>query len=121
MNLPDVSADFEWCNANGELGHGTFGVVRLVKLRATGELMAAKCFNKFVPHTEVLKEAAILQSLTHPNVVHHHSLAGSGKRMYLVMEYCVLGSLQSHNAACGYAIPLEIAGNLQLARQTNIM
>lgn len=113
MSLPDLNADFQWCDAKGELGHGTFGVVRLVKLRATGELMAVKCFNKFVTRKAVLREAAILLSLTHPNVVHHHGLAGGDMAIYLVMEYCVLGDMQSHNAACGYSIPLDIAGHLQ--------
>jgi len=118
MSLPDLIADFEWLPVNGELGHGTFGVVRLAKLRATGELMAVKCFNKCVPREAALREAALLLSLTHPNVVHYHGIAGGDAGMYLVMEYCVLGNVQSHRQTCGYAIPLDMVRRLPLTCET---
>lgn len=121
MALPDLNANSEWCDVNRELGRGTFGVVRLVTLRATGEFMAVKCFNKFVPRREALKEAAILSSLNHPNVVHHHGFAGGDAGVHLVMEYCVLGSLQSHNKAWGYSMPMDLAGHLQLTHHNYSM
>ena len=116
MSYPAFDADFKWCDVTRKLGHGTFGVVRLAKLRVTGELLAVKCFNSFVPRTAVLREAAIPLSLTHPNVVHHGGLAGCGGDAYLVMEHCVLGNMQSHNKAWGYCIPLDLVGHLQLTR-----
>ncbi|CAE8623783.1 unnamed protein product [Polarella glacialis] len=52
------------------LGEGAFGVVKVCTKRTTGEEFAVKMVDKVeTPVAEIQKEAEMLQSLSHPNVV----------------------------------------------------
>jgi len=57
------------------LGEGAFGVVSVCKRRATGEEYAVKMVDKVeTPVEAIKKEAEILQSMDHPNIVKFHGV-----------------------------------------------
>eukprot|EP00434_Breviolum_minutum_P042357 symbB.v1.2.037697.t1/scaffold5638.1/size25087/3 len=57
------------------LGEGAFGVVSVCKRRATGEEYAVKMVDKVeTPVEAIKKEADILQSMDHPNIVKFHGV-----------------------------------------------
>lgn len=57
------------------LGEGAFGVVSVCKRRATGEEYAVKMVDKVeTPVEAIKKEADVLQSMDHPNIVKFHGV-----------------------------------------------
>mmetsp|Transcript_76031 Transcript_76031/g.181856 ORF Transcript_76031/g.181856 Transcript_76031/m.181856 type:complete len:765 (-) Transcript_76031:159-2453(-) len=57
------------------LGEGAFGVVSVCKKRATGEEFAVKMVDKVeTPVEAIKKEADMLQSMDHPNIVKFHGV-----------------------------------------------
>merc|ERR1719356_1980750 len=57
------------------LGEGAFGVVSNCKHRATKQEYAVKMVDKVeTPVEQIKKEAAMLQSLNHPNIVKFHGV-----------------------------------------------
>jgi len=57
------------------LGEGAFGVVSVCKRRATGEEFAVKMVDKVeTPVEAIKKEADMLQSMDHPNIVKFHGV-----------------------------------------------
>lgn len=82
----------------GILGSGSFGeVVRAIN-RATGQEIAVKVIEKHTVKqgriSELKKEAEILSSLSHPNIVQFIHLKETEKRIFLVMELVQFGNLQ---------------------------
>eukprot|EP00438_Fugacium_kawagutii_P007270 Skav211175 [mRNA] locus=scaffold1363:280051:285650:- [translate_table: standard] len=57
------------------LGEGAFGVVSVCKRRSTGEEYAVKMVDKVeTPVEAIKKEADVLQSMDHPNIVKFHGV-----------------------------------------------
>ena len=80
------------------LGSGTFGkVVHAIELK-TGEEVAVKVIEKKTVKqgriSELKKEAEILGSLDHPNIIKFIHMKETDKRIFLVMELVLGGTLQ---------------------------
>ena len=54
---------FAWCNGRAELGHGTFGAVRVAKIITSGDLVAMKKFNGTAARADAMSEADMLTRL----------------------------------------------------------
>ncbi|OAD78613.1 hypothetical protein PHYBLDRAFT_101025, partial [Phycomyces blakesleeanus NRRL 1555(-)] len=81
------------------IGKGHFGTVhRALDLR-TGQMVAVKRIKLNVTRKEdvsdVLQEAHILQSLTHPNIVQYKGFIQTSEHINIVLEYVENGSLLS--------------------------
>ncbi|KAL8604754.1 hypothetical protein ACOMHN_017713 [Nucella lapillus] len=78
-----------------DLGHGSFGIVRLVELRLSGERLAMKVMDKEkCPRTLRMKELhAFLQTGVSPFIVRFHSCFQTDSACYLLMQYHCGGSL----------------------------
>jgi len=92
----------------GVLGRGSFGVALLVSERGTAppsrepqlqQLRVVKVvdFSKATPEAqkEAKKEAELLRSLSHPNVITYRGAFVRGDRLHIVMEYADGGDLGS--------------------------
>ena len=80
------------------LGSGSFGKVIHAIDRLTGEEIAVKVIEKKTVKqgriAELKKEAEILESLDHPNIVKFIHLKETDKRIFLAMELVIGGNLQ---------------------------
>ena len=80
------------------LGSGTFGKVVHAIEKATGTSLAVKVIEKkTVKHgkiAELKKEAEILASLNHPNVIKFFHFKETDKRLFIAMELITNGNLQ---------------------------
>jgi serine/threonine protein kinase len=45
---------------------------------------------------EVFVEKTVLANLDHPGIINFHTSFGSNAKLYLLMEYCVGGSLDTY-------------------------
>lgn len=86
------------------LGHGHFGTVSLVRVKATGELVAAKIVSKSAaiarcPSVSPGDEAATLGKLRHPNIVRLLDVVDTRSTLFLLLEPLVGGDLLSHMRA----------------------
>ncbi|GET87820.1 protein kinase A catalytic subunit [Leishmania tarentolae] len=88
------------------VGTGTFGRVRLVKHKGTGQYAALKILKKQevlrmkqVDH--VLAEASLLQEIDHPFIVNMLRGYMDKNRLYILLEYVVGGELFSHLRKAG--------------------
>lgn len=85
------------------LGAGSFGKVVHAIDRLTGEEVAVKVIEKKTVKqgkiAELKKEAEILASMDHPNIVKFIHLKETTKRIFLVMELVTGGNLQSFMAS----------------------
>mmetsp|Transcript_47536 Transcript_47536/g.136247 ORF Transcript_47536/g.136247 Transcript_47536/m.136247 type:complete len:652 (+) Transcript_47536:19-1974(+) len=80
------------------LGEGAFGVVRRGFIKATGAVRAVKTINKKRMGTQqvvVKQEIEIMKMLDHPNLLMLFEVMEDATDMYLVLEMCSGGSLQS--------------------------
>ena len=78
------------------LGSGVSGVVRLARRRADGRLYAVKEME--LPSdpgaaAAILQETHILAAIEHPYVIRYYDSFLEHRRLYVVMEYAVHGSL----------------------------
>ncbi|EQC31047.1 CAMK/CAMK1 protein kinase [Saprolegnia diclina VS20] len=74
----------------GEIGEGSFSVVRKGVDRMTAEVCAIKC-SKHTP--SLLEEVAILKLVSHPNIVGLHGVYKTDDMFYIVMDYMADGDL----------------------------
>jgi serine/threonine protein kinase len=93
-------------NVMETLGTGTFGRVRLIQHRATGQYFALKVLKKYevvrlkqVEH--VLSEKAILAEINHPFVVCMGAAFQDTTSLYMLLEYVIGGELFSHLRKAG--------------------
>lgn len=89
-----------------ELGTGTFGVVRQVENRETGERFALKTINKEKLDDHQMKyleaECEVLKQVDdHPNIVKMHEIYDTPKKLHIVMEIVTGGQLLERLATKG--------------------
>jgi len=116
MQVPRFSTRFAWCNGRDDLGQGTFGAVRLAKIIESGVVVAVKSFDGTGANAAAVREAGILMRLNNRHAVRYLGLAKAYEVMMLVMEHCILGSLEAHNATWGHAMPISLAVTSELPR-----
>lgn len=84
---------------NKVLGSGSYGEVKLVKHKKTGELSALKIIKKDslqedkIPIDLILREISIHTTLSHPNIIKLKESFSDSSSIYLVLEYAENGSL----------------------------
>lgn len=81
------------------LGEGAFAVVRLLRRRRTGELFALKCVEKHQLRIrnmldQAQQEVQIHHDLHHPNILRLLRVFDDRAYLYMLLEYCALGSLR---------------------------
>mmetsp|Transcript_76687 Transcript_76687/g.228628 ORF Transcript_76687/g.228628 Transcript_76687/m.228628 type:complete len:361 (+) Transcript_76687:78-1160(+) len=83
---------------DGELGVGTFSVVRQAQCRTTHRLVAVKCITDANEEIRriTLSEYDLLRSIRHPAIIRADILLEFGSAMWLVMELCEDGTLEGH-------------------------
>ncbi len=89
-----------------ELGTGTFGVVRQVANKQTGEMFALKTINKEKLDDHQMKyleaECEVLKQVDeHPNIVKMHEIYDTPKKLHIVMELVTGGQLLERLATKG--------------------
>jgi serine/threonine protein kinase len=81
------------------LGKGAFGSVYKALNWGTGGTVAIKQVGlSHLPKTELknmMQEIDLLKNLHHPNIVKYHGFVTSTDNLYIILEYCEGGSLQS--------------------------
>jgi calcium-dependent protein kinase len=79
------------------LGSGSFGEVRKVIHKLTGQERAVKLFlkssNELDSYSKVKQEIQILSSLHHPSIIRIYEYFEDEKRLYIVLEKCDGGEL----------------------------
>ena len=84
---------------NQVLGSGSYGEVKLIKHKKTGEFCALKIIKKSsleedkIPIDLVLREISIHTSLSHPNIIKLKESCSDESSIYLLLEYAENGSL----------------------------
>lgn len=95
----DPSTEFEVLN---EIGRGSFGIIRKVRRKATGEVLARKEISYAAmsqrEKEQLHAEIRVLERLQHTNIVRyvsrHHVKASN--ELHLYMEYCSSGDLGTY-------------------------
>lgn len=95
-----------------ELGHGSFGRVWRAKRKADGQIVAIKEIDYGTMGKQekqlLVNEVNVLKKLHNPHIVRYvdRSVNRERRKMYIVMEYCAGGDLQSMitatRASCTY-------------------
>lgn len=88
-------------NKKNELGRGSYGCVKLVREKASGQLFALKEMNKnhifkYCTVENLKREIKIQKKLSHPHTVKLHHFFEDKVNVYLVLEYAENGSLFSY-------------------------
>ena len=83
------------------IGEGTFGVVKLGKIKKTNEEVAIKILEKKKilnkdDEKRVEREIEILKKVNHINVIKTLKIDEDNENIYLIMEYCEKGELFNH-------------------------
>eukprot|EP01060_Flectonema_neradi_P006248 TRINITY_DN1418_c0_g3_i2.p1 TRINITY_DN1418_c0_g3~~TRINITY_DN1418_c0_g3_i2.p1 ORF type:complete len:369 (+),score=72.61 TRINITY_DN1418_c0_g3_i2:117-1109(+) len=88
------------------LGTGSFGRVRLTKLKGSESFFAVKCLKKReiikmkqVQH--ILAEKSLLSELSHPFIVNIITTFQDEKKLYIVLEYVIGGEMFTHLRSAG--------------------
>lgn len=84
------------------IGRGSFGIIRKVRHRITGEVLARKeiSYSGMTPREQkqLTAEIQVLERLKHPNIVNYRfrQHIPESKELHLYMEYCSGGDLSDH-------------------------
>ena len=94
----NVLKDYEILSVIGE---GTFGVVKLSKVKETGEKVAIKILEKKKiinkdDEERVTREIDMLKRVHHINVIKIFKIEEDEENLYLIMEFCEKGELFNH-------------------------
>eukprot|EP00425_Heterocapsa_triquetra_P044595 CAMPEP_0195086284 /NCGR_PEP_ID=MMETSP0448-20130528/26463_1 /TAXON_ID=66468 /ORGANISM="Heterocapsa triquestra, Strain CCMP 448" /LENGTH=424 /DNA_ID=CAMNT_0040119743 /DNA_START=21 /DNA_END=1291 /DNA_ORIENTATION=- len=98
---PNVTLDeFEVLDgdAGRSLGKGSFGVVRRIRLKGTGDVFALKTMQKIEVIDgdlidQVEREIQVQRNLKHENVLRLYRHFEDAETVYLLLEYCAKGEL----------------------------
>jgi serine/threonine protein kinase len=101
------------------LGAGAMGAVMLARRRRDGRRLAMKLLLRHVARSgaavrRFLREAELAVQLKHPHIVATHELGQAGGVLYVTMEICEGGSLDSLIERHGGKVPLATALPLML-------
>lgn len=97
--MPEVTVGHDTYLLGDVLGRGAHGVVYRGIHATSGLTVAVKQF--VACSSGVVDEVRLLKSLHDPHIVQYHGSHQVGRDVYLVMEYCENGSLQSICKAVG--------------------
>eukprot|EP01113_Clastostelium_recurvatum_P039690 TRINITY_DN6082_c0_g1_i2.p1 TRINITY_DN6082_c0_g1~~TRINITY_DN6082_c0_g1_i2.p1 ORF type:complete len:470 (-),score=91.96 TRINITY_DN6082_c0_g1_i2:157-1566(-) len=98
-NVKDPDAAFQ---LEEKLGEGAFGVVYRALHKDTGYTLAIKKVPVDKEQTaSITKEIEILKKCNSPNVVSYLGSCYKGDELWILMDYCALGSLRDVMECCG--------------------
>lgn len=85
----------------GNIGHGSFGMIYKAIDRSTGEVVAIKCLRKppvsdFGTWQALKRELYLAKKLSHQNIARFYDVIEDGDDVYIVMEYLSGGSLLTY-------------------------
>eukprot|EP01103_Thecamoeba_quadrilineata_P017453 TRINITY_DN6202_c0_g1_i1.p1 TRINITY_DN6202_c0_g1~~TRINITY_DN6202_c0_g1_i1.p1 ORF type:complete len:528 (+),score=94.12 TRINITY_DN6202_c0_g1_i1:47-1585(+) len=97
-NYRDIKVIGDYLNTGTLLGRGSFGKVFLGRHRRTAKFVAIK---EILPSSAQIrdicyKEVQIMKNLSHPNVVQLYDFLEDEHCLYIVMEYCSGGNLETY-------------------------
>ncbi|GIQ88639.1 hypothetical protein KIPB_010936, partial [Kipferlia bialata] len=98
---------------------GTFGVVKLSRLRSTGRFYAVKIMNKrrlmqMRQCEHIRSEREVMRNVTHSFIVHLHATFQDASSLYMVSEFVPGGELFCHLRRAG-RLPVELFCHLRRA------
>jgi len=104
LDYPDLK--LEQLELKATLGTGSFGRVRLVKVKNDGKYFALKILKKseviYLKQVEHVKtEKKILEEISHPYIVNLTGAFQDDKNLYLLLEYVIGGEFFSHLRKAG--------------------
>mmetsp|Transcript_14767 Transcript_14767/g.17246 ORF Transcript_14767/g.17246 Transcript_14767/m.17246 type:complete len:514 (-) Transcript_14767:3261-4802(-) len=94
-----VTEKYELCDNVGELGTGTYSIVKSVRHRDSGNVFALKIINKRYLYDKeekemIKREVQIHQVLSHENIIPLYDIFETTNKLYLVMEKANRGTLE---------------------------
>jgi len=101
---PQLRAEYEADNGD-LLGEGAFAVVRCLRRRRTGELVALKVVEKYPLHIrnmlpQLQREVRIQSNLRHRNILNLYLCVEDDAYVYMLLEHCPGGSLRTMCSGC---------------------
>nr|CCA26775.1 predicted protein putative [Albugo laibachii Nc14] len=87
-----------------EIGHGSFGTVRVGTDRSTGQTVAIKTILKFqISQPDVMQsDFRILRSFDHPNIIKLYDVCEGPRHLHIITELCTGGELFDRIIARGH-------------------
>ena len=82
----------------GFIGRGTFGIVRKGIHKPTGQFVSVKSNSRSVHKPILQEEAAIMSSMTHPNVMAALATFSVPERVFIIMPFASGGDLSAYLA-----------------------
>jgi serine/threonine protein kinase len=108
-----------------EIGSGAFARVEKVYDRTMKQVTAMKILNEGEDEASEQREALLLQSLTHPNIVQCLDFFRIEGQLHIAMEFCSNGCLASHKATMDekllLAVIRDIASALDYIHKRNLI
>ncbi|CCD26080.2 serine/threonine protein kinase CDC15 NDAI_0G03030 [Naumovozyma dairenensis CBS 421] len=88
------------------IGQGSYGVVYKAINKKTSQLVAIKEINYHNNDdlNEIMSEIDLLKNLNHTNIVKYHGFIQKSSSLYIILEFCSLGSLKNMISS-GHGIP----------------
>jgi serine/threonine protein kinase len=105
LNRSEVQARFQLIH---EIGSGSFARVEKVYDRITKQVIAMKILNDGQDETEERREATLLQSLKHPNIVQCLDSFRVENRLHIATEFCGNGHLGAHKTTINETLLLAV-------------
>lgn len=107
-----VDHDYNWTNVNpdeafvkiAKVGEGSYGVVWQVKHRDVGTVFAAKVIPVLQEPENLAKEIKVLKACRSPHIVSYYGTITHGKSIWVLMDFCSLGSLREAMELCGRSL-----------------
>jgi serine/threonine protein kinase len=100
-----------------EIGSGAFARVEKVYDRHANTVIAVKILNDQQDETEEQREAVLLQSLSHPNIVRCFEFIRVDNHLHILTEFCGNGNLAIHKTKITESLLLAIIRDIALALQ----
>jgi serine/threonine protein kinase len=100
-----------------EIGSGAFARVEKVYDRQTSTVIAIKILNDGQDEMEQQREAVLLQSLSHPNIVRCFEFLCIDNQFHILTEFCGNDNLANHKTKITECLLLAIIRDIALALQ----
>jgi len=90
MQFENIETEFEFLE---RLGSGTYGEVWKAQHKKTGKLLAIKKVKVDKDVSLLVREVSLMKKCSSPNIVKYYGNYFKGDVMWIIMEYCAIGSV----------------------------